>query len=195
MSSWEHGRERRGVPGSCRAGCLSAGANRSAVEAWQIWPRPLRDVSSRDLTITLLGAERPTPLLLANHGGRQIDLSVPMLAVLPDIVERVDGAVPVIVDSGIRTGADAFVALALGATAVGLGRPYAFGLAIAGQQGVELRPFRDTDGDLLARVTLGPRVPPLHPPRHSWSRRLGSRPVISLPTRRAGTVFSVVGPP
>jgi len=73
---------------------------------------------------------------VSNHGGRQIDRSVPTLAVLPAIVERVAGRLPVVFDSGIRSGADVFVALALGATAVALGRPYAYGLGVAGEAGV-----------------------------------------------------------
>ncbi|MCR2815437.1 alpha-hydroxy-acid oxidizing protein [Microbacterium jiangjiandongii] len=73
---------------------------------------------------------------VSNHGGRQIDRSVPTLAVLPAIAERVAGRVPVVFDSGVRSGADVFIALALGATAVGLGRPYAYGLGIAGEAGV-----------------------------------------------------------
>jgi len=73
---------------------------------------------------------------VSNHGGRQIDESVPALAALPGVVERVGGRVPVVFDSGIRGGADAFIALALGATAVAIGRPYAYGLAIAGEAGV-----------------------------------------------------------
>ncbi|MDL5351901.1 alpha-hydroxy-acid oxidizing protein [Microbacterium sp. zg-YB36] len=73
---------------------------------------------------------------ISNHGGRQIDRSVPTLAVLPAIAQRVAGRVPIVFDSGIRTGADVFIALALGATAVALGRPYAYGLAVAGEDGV-----------------------------------------------------------
>ena len=75
-------------------------------------------------------------LVVSNHGGRQIDESVATLEALPDVVERVGGRVPVILDSGVRGGADAFIALALGATAVGIGRPYAYGLAVAGSDGV-----------------------------------------------------------
>lgn len=75
-------------------------------------------------------------LVVSNHGGRQIDGSVATLAALPEIVGRVGGRVPIILDSGVRGGADAFTALALGATAVGIGRPYAYGLAIAGEAGV-----------------------------------------------------------
>jgi lactate 2-monooxygenase len=73
---------------------------------------------------------------VSNHGGRQIDLSVPTLDALPAVAERIGGRVPVIFDSGVRGGADVFAALALGATAVALGRPYAYGLALAGAAGV-----------------------------------------------------------
>ena len=73
---------------------------------------------------------------VSNHGGRQMDQSVPTLAVLPTIADRVDGKVPVVFDSGIRGGADAAIALALGATAVAIARPYAYGLALAGEAGV-----------------------------------------------------------
>ena len=73
---------------------------------------------------------------ISNHGGRQIDRSVPTLEVLPEIAERVAGRVPIVFDSGVRSGADAAIALALGATVVALGRPYAYGLGIAGEAGV-----------------------------------------------------------
>jgi len=75
-------------------------------------------------------------LVVSNHGGRQIDSAVATLDALPGVVERVAGRVPVVLDSGVRGGADAFIALALGATAVGIGRPYAYGLAAAGADGV-----------------------------------------------------------
>ncbi|MGW4929001.1 alpha-hydroxy-acid oxidizing protein [Agromyces sp. NPDC004153] len=75
-------------------------------------------------------------IVVSNHGGRQVDRSVATLDALPAIVERVAGRVPIVLDSGIRGGADAVIALSLGATAVGIGRPYAYGLAAAGQEGV-----------------------------------------------------------
>ena len=75
-------------------------------------------------------------IVVSNHGGRQVDRSVATLDALPAIVERVGGRVPIVLDSGVRSGADAFIALALGATAVGIGRPYAYGLAVAGETGV-----------------------------------------------------------
>lgn len=89
---------------------------------------------------------------VSNHGGRQIDQSVPTIAALPGVVERVGGRVPVVFDSGIRQGADAVIALALGATAVAIGRPYAYGLGLAGEAGV-----REVVRNLLAEldITLG----------------------------------------
>jgi lactate 2-monooxygenase len=75
-------------------------------------------------------------VFVSNHGGRQIDGEIAALDALPAIVDAVGERVPVLMDSGIRGGADAFRALALGARAVGIGRPYAYGLAIAGEAGV-----------------------------------------------------------
>ncbi len=75
-------------------------------------------------------------LIVSNHGGRQVDGAVAALEALPRIVAVVGDDVPVLVDSGIRTGADALKALALGAVAVLLGRPYVWGLAVGGETGV-----------------------------------------------------------
>lgn len=75
-------------------------------------------------------------LIVSNHGGRQVDGSVSTLEQLPRIVEATADQIPIVMDSGIRGGADAFKALALGATAVGIGRPYCYGLAVAGEAGV-----------------------------------------------------------
>ena len=75
-------------------------------------------------------------IIVSNHGGRQIDGEVASLDALPAVVDAVGRDVPVLLDSGIRGGADAFKALALGARAVLIGRPYAYGLAIAGERGV-----------------------------------------------------------
>jgi lactate 2-monooxygenase len=73
---------------------------------------------------------------VSNHGGRQVDGATSTIAALPGIAQAVDGRVPIVMDSGVRTGADAFKALALGATAVGIGRPHCYALAIAGERGV-----------------------------------------------------------
>lgn len=75
-------------------------------------------------------------VIVSNHGGRQVDGAVGALDALPGVVEAVAGRVPVLFDSGIRGGADVFRALALGAAAVCLGRPYAYGLALEGEAGV-----------------------------------------------------------
>ena len=75
-------------------------------------------------------------LIVSNHGGRQVDGSISAIAALPGIVEAVGGKIEIGLDSGIRSGADAVKALALGASYVGLGRPCVYGLAAAGETGV-----------------------------------------------------------
>lgn len=76
-------------------------------------------------------------LIVSNHGGRQVDGALSSIEALPRIVEAIDDQVPILLDSGVRCGADMYKALALGASAVCIGRPYAYALAIAGQAGVE----------------------------------------------------------
>ncbi|MFD1735121.1 alpha-hydroxy-acid oxidizing protein [Bacillus salitolerans] len=75
-------------------------------------------------------------IVVSNHGGRQLDGCISTIAALPEIIEVIQGKIPVLFDSGIRKGADAFKALALGADAVLLGRPYVYGLAVNGEEGV-----------------------------------------------------------
>jgi isopentenyl diphosphate isomerase/L-lactate dehydrogenase-like FMN-dependent dehydrogenase len=76
-------------------------------------------------------------VIVSNHGGRQVDGAVAALDALPPIVEAVGDEMPVLFDSGIRSGADIVKALALGADAVLVGRPWLWGLALDGQAGVE----------------------------------------------------------
>jgi lactate 2-monooxygenase len=71
----------------------------------------------------------------SNHGGRQANGGAAAIDMLPAVVEAA-GDVPVIFDSGVRAGEHVVKALALGATAVGIGRPYAFGLAVGGEDGI-----------------------------------------------------------
>lgn len=75
-------------------------------------------------------------VIVSNHGGRQLDRAVPAALALPEVVAAVDGRGPVLVDGGVRSGLDALVALAAGASAVLVGRPVVWGLAVGGEQGV-----------------------------------------------------------
>ncbi|HCT75069.1 MAG TPA: alpha-hydroxy-acid oxidizing enzyme [Micromonosporaceae bacterium] len=76
-------------------------------------------------------------IVVSNHGGRQLDGAVPSLAALPEVAAAVDGRCPVLLDGGIRGGRDIFIALALGASAVLIGRPALWALAAGGAKGVE----------------------------------------------------------
>jgi isopentenyl diphosphate isomerase/L-lactate dehydrogenase-like FMN-dependent dehydrogenase len=88
-------------------------------------------------------------ILVSNHGGRQLDGAIAALDALPAVVKAVDARVPVLFDSGIRRGADVLKALALGARCVLLGRPYCYGLAVGGEQGV-----REVLKNLVADIDL-----------------------------------------
>jgi 4-hydroxymandelate oxidase len=76
-------------------------------------------------------------IIVSNHGGRNLDTLPSAIEALPRVVHAVSGRVPVLMDSGIRRGTDILMALALGARAVLIGRPYAYGLAAGGAEGVE----------------------------------------------------------
>jgi L-lactate dehydrogenase (cytochrome) len=118
----------------------------------------LRD--NTELPIVLKGIQHPDDarraadlgmdgIIVSNHGGRQVDGAIGSLDALPGIVDAVPDDFTVLFDSGVRTGADAFKALALGARAVLIGRPYAWGLAVGGEQGV-----RQVVRGLLAELDL-----------------------------------------
>jgi lactate 2-monooxygenase len=144
----------RAYPGSTWRNLFSPRPRAAARLFMQIFPRPslswedvafLRETTR--LPILLKGILHPDDarraldhgvdgIVVSNHGGRQLDGSLASLDALPSIVEAVDARVPVLLDSGIRGGADIFKALALGARAVLIGRPYCYGLAIAGADGV-----------------------------------------------------------
>jgi isopentenyl diphosphate isomerase/L-lactate dehydrogenase-like FMN-dependent dehydrogenase len=76
-------------------------------------------------------------IVVSNHGGRAEDNGRATIEALPEIARAVSGRIPILVDSGFRRGSDVFKALALGASAVCVGRPYVWGLAAFGQEGVE----------------------------------------------------------
>jgi isopentenyl diphosphate isomerase/L-lactate dehydrogenase-like FMN-dependent dehydrogenase len=88
-------------------------------------------------------------IVVSNHGGRQVDGAVASLDVLPGIRDAVGQGTTLILDSGVRSGTDVLKALALGADAVAIGRPYIYGLALAGGAGV-----RDVLENLLAELDL-----------------------------------------
>lgn len=88
-------------------------------------------------------------IIVSNHGGRQVDGAIASLDALPAVVKRVGGKIPVLFDGGIRRGSEVIKALALGARAVLVARLYAWGLAVAGEEGV-----RDSILNLLADFDL-----------------------------------------
>ncbi|WP_194835574.1 lactate 2-monooxygenase [Nocardia sp. XZ_19_369] len=102
-------------------------------------------------------------LYCSNHGGRQANGGIPAIEHLPEVVAAADG-LPVLFDSGIRSGSDIVKALALGATAVGIGRPYCYGLALGGVQGIVhvLRALL-AEADLLMAVDGYPAIAELTP--------------------------------
>lgn len=75
-------------------------------------------------------------IIVSNHGGRQLDSCLSGIAALPEVVEAVDGRIEVLMDGGVRRGTDVLKALALGARAVLIGRPYLYGLALGGKEGI-----------------------------------------------------------
>lgn len=75
-------------------------------------------------------------VVVSNHGGRQVDRAIASLHALPEVADAVGDDVPVLFDGGVRRGSEAFIAVALGADAVCVGRPYLYGLAVAGADGV-----------------------------------------------------------
>lgn len=91
-------------------------------------------------------------VVVSNHGGRQLDGAVPSLDALPEVVAAVEGRIPVLLDGGIRCGTDIFKAVALGASAVLIGRPVLWGLAHGGAAGASavLRLLRDEFVDCMA---------------------------------------------
>ena len=76
-------------------------------------------------------------IIVSNHGGRQLESLRSTIDCLPEIIDVIGNRIPVLIDGGIRRGTDIFKALALGASAVAIGRPYLWGLAAGGQAGVE----------------------------------------------------------
>jgi isopentenyl diphosphate isomerase/L-lactate dehydrogenase-like FMN-dependent dehydrogenase len=144
---------------------------RGAVETFlDIYSRPSltwSDIESlrgrTELPLLLKGIQHPDDarralaagvdgIIVSNHGGRQVDGAIGSLDALADIAPVVDGQAKLLLDSGVRSGADVFKALALGADAVVIARPYLYGLALAGREGA-----RDVVANIIAEfdLTLG----------------------------------------
>jgi isopentenyl diphosphate isomerase/L-lactate dehydrogenase-like FMN-dependent dehydrogenase len=111
------------------------------------WTELERIASKTTLPIVLKGVLHPedarrapdhgaSGVIVSNHGGRQMDGSIPPALALPEIVEAAAGRIEVYVDGGVRTGVDVLRALALGARACLIGRPYLWALALGGEDGV-----------------------------------------------------------
>jgi L-lactate dehydrogenase (cytochrome) len=108
--------------------------------AWfrSLWPGPLLLKGIMSVEDALRAVEHGVEgLIVSNHGGRQLDHAPTPLEILPEIVDAVTGRAEIVLDGGIRRGSDAVKAIALGAKAVMVGRPYLYGLATDGQPGVE----------------------------------------------------------
>jgi L-lactate dehydrogenase (cytochrome) len=107
-------------------------------EARRLWDGPIVLKGIQHVDDARLAVQHGVDgIVVSNHGGRQVDGALASLDALPAIAEAVGDRLTVLFDSGVRTGPDVFKALALGAEAVLLGRPYLYGLALAGQAGVE----------------------------------------------------------
>jgi isopentenyl diphosphate isomerase/L-lactate dehydrogenase-like FMN-dependent dehydrogenase len=117
----------------------------SSAMTWDFFKR-LRDVTKMKIVIkgilsyedAVIAADNGIDaILVSNHGARSEDSGRSTIDALPEIVEAVNGRMPILVDSGFRRGTDVIKALCMGATAVGIGRPYVWGLGAFGQAGVE----------------------------------------------------------
>ncbi len=106
------------------------------IRSWTKLPIVLKGIMRADDAKTAV-SEGYDGVMVSNHGGRQVDGGIGALDALAKVADAVKGKVPVLFDSGIRCGADMFKALALGASATGVGRPYVYGLSLAGEQGVQ----------------------------------------------------------
>jgi 4-hydroxymandelate oxidase len=135
----------------------------SGTLTWDFIKR-LKDVTSMKVVIKGLEGGEDAALavssgadgiIVSNHGGRATETGRATIECLPEVVQAVSRRIPVLVDGGVRRGTDVFKALALGATAVGVGRPYIWGLGAFGQAGVE-RTLQILDTELrLAMVGCG----------------------------------------
>jgi isopentenyl diphosphate isomerase/L-lactate dehydrogenase-like FMN-dependent dehydrogenase len=116
-------------------------------------PLIVKGIMTREDAVLALDVGHVDAIIVSNHGGRQLDSCLGALDALPEVVQAVQGRVPIYLDGGIRRGTDVIKALALGATAVGIGKPIFFALACQGQAGVE-NIFRILQSELVAAMKL-----------------------------------------
>jgi isopentenyl diphosphate isomerase/L-lactate dehydrogenase-like FMN-dependent dehydrogenase len=110
-------------------------------------------------------------VVVSNHGGRQLDNAPATIDALPEVVDAVDGRIPVVLDGGVRRGSDVAVALAIGAEAVLVGRPALWGLAFDGEAGARLALEMLAEELRLALALLGAPSPAALTPDHVQRRR------------------------
>ncbi len=140
--------------------------------SWQFVQR-LRDLSKMKLVLKGIETAEDASLatkagvdaiIVSNHGGRDSDAGRGSIEALPEVVAAVAGRIPVLMDGGIRRGTDIYKALALGARAICIGRPYLWGLGAFGQPGVErVIEILARELDLILRAAGTPRIASIHP--------------------------------
>jgi isopentenyl diphosphate isomerase/L-lactate dehydrogenase-like FMN-dependent dehydrogenase len=132
-------------PNIARANLTDLKSLQSSAMTWDFFKR-LRDITKMKIIVKGILVPEDAALavdngidaiIVSNHGGRADDAGLSTIDALPDIVAAVKGRMPILVDSGFRRGTDVVKALCMGATAVGIGRPYIWGLGAFGQAGVE----------------------------------------------------------
>ncbi|MCH0563483.1 MULTISPECIES: alpha-hydroxy-acid oxidizing protein [unclassified Streptomyces] len=127
-------------------------ADLALLRSWTDLPVVVKGVCRPDEAVLLVD-EGVDGLIVSNHGGRQLDSGVAALDCLPGVAGAVAGRVPVLFDSGVRTGTDVLIALALGASAVMIGRPWLYGLAVGGRDGVA-HVLRCLEAEFTGALTL-----------------------------------------
>ena len=155
-----------------------------AIYTWDYVKR-LKDATSMKLVLKGIVTREDAELavqygadgvIVSNHGGRGSESLRSTIECLPEVVEGVAGRIPVLIDGGIRRGTDIFKALALGADAVAIGRPYVWGLAGFGQDGAEkVLDILHSELRLVMRQTGATSIKEMRRGRYVVDRRTGQR--------------------
>jgi isopentenyl diphosphate isomerase/L-lactate dehydrogenase-like FMN-dependent dehydrogenase len=130
-----------------------------------LWPGPIALKGIMSAEVARAAADRGVEaIIVSNHGGRQLDGTRATIEALPEIVDAVGNRMEVLLDGGVRRGADVVRALALGARAVMVGRPYLYGLSTGGQPGVRRAlEILANEVDHVLALTGVPRIADLEP--------------------------------